>query len=150
MVDEVLVNAAPEACASPRDAGRLALRSTSPKEWLENTNARGPVHLLYSHQGLWPEPSGQHGLELWEDITRKKGLVPSEQLYGQIVDMLVTSNQHHQAIALSEDMKRDHASHLSSQGFALAYAMSTTGYHSVKSLHVLRSAMRCEDQGTVG
>ena len=142
MVDEVLVNAAPEACASPRDAGRLALRSTSPKEWLENTNARGPVHLLYSHQGLWPEPSGQHGLELWDDITRKKGLVPSEQLYGQMVDMLVTNNQHDQALALFEDMKRDHAPRLSSQGFVVAHAMVSRAMRCEKSVHMLCSAVR--------
>ena len=66
--------------------------------------------------------------KLWEDITRKQGLVPSGQLYGQMVDMLVTNNQHDKALALFEDMKRDHAPHFSSQGFAVAYAMIIEGF----------------------
>ena len=67
-------------------------------------------------------------MELRDDTTREQGLVPSEQLYGQMVDMLVTNNQHDQALALFEDMKRDHAPHLSSQGFAVAYAMVIKGF----------------------
>ena len=63
--------------------------------------------------------------KLWDDITRKQGLVPSVQLFGQMVDMLVTNNQHDKALALFEDMKQDHAPHFSSQDFAGAYLQAS-------------------------
>ena len=70
--------------------------------------------------------------KLWDDITRKQGLVPSGQLYGQMVDMLVTNNLHDQALALFGDIKRDHALHLSSQGFAVAYTVVIKGFAHAK------------------
>ena len=108
MVGEVLVNAAPEACASPRDARRLATALNISKGWFKKLPMQG--NLLRS---LFTKAYGQSrqvnmAWKLWEDITRKQGLVPSGQLYGQMVDMLVTNNQHDKALALFEVMKQDH------------------------------------------
>jgi len=128
-VDEVLVNVALEACVSLRDPGRLTnalnvfRRSgwTMPKQCAMHTYAT-----LIKAYGQ----SRQLGMarRLWNDITCKKGLVPSEQLYGQMIDVLVTNDCLDDALELFAEMKQRHQDHLTSQGFAVAYAMVIKGF----------------------
>jgi pentatricopeptide repeat protein len=66
--------------------------------------------------------------KLWDDITCKKGLSPSEQLYGQMIDVLVTNDKLDDALTLFEEMKATHGDHMGSQGFAVAYAMIIKGF----------------------
>merc|ERR1719399_2394342 len=53
---------------------------------------------------------------------------PSEQLYGQMLDVLVGNNCLEDALSLFQEMKTTHKSSLNSQGFAVAYAMIIRGF----------------------
>jgi pentatricopeptide repeat protein len=52
----------------------------------------------------------------------------SEQLYGQMLDVLVGSNCLEDALKLFKDMKAAHKDSLNSQGFSVAYAMIIRGF----------------------
>eukprot|EP00747_Dinoflagellata_sp_TGD_P188994 gnl/TRDRNA2_/TRDRNA2_48777_c1_seq1.p1 gnl/TRDRNA2_/TRDRNA2_48777_c1~~gnl/TRDRNA2_/TRDRNA2_48777_c1_seq1.p1 ORF type:complete len:929 (+),score=182.44 gnl/TRDRNA2_/TRDRNA2_48777_c1_seq1:253-2787(+) len=128
-VDEVLVNAALEACICLRDASRLtvALRTFKlcgweiPKECAMHTY--GMLIKAYGH-------SDQLGmaLQLWREVKCERCLVPSEQLYGQMIDVLVSNNRLDEAIQLLEEMKKTHGERLTSQGFSVAYGMVIRGF----------------------
>jgi len=128
-VDEVLVNVALEACVGLRDPARLtaALNTFRRSGW---TMPRQCAMHTYATLIKAYGQSRQLNMawKLWSDITCKKGLVPSEQLYGQMIDVLVTNEHLDDALVLFEEMKSTHQDHLSSQGFAVAYAMIIKGF----------------------
>jgi pentatricopeptide repeat protein len=128
-VDEVLVNVTLEACVSLRDPGRLASTLNAfkrsgwamPKQCAMHTYATLIKAYGQSHQ------LGQ-AWKIWQDVTETRGLVASEQLYGQMIDVLVTNGRLDDALSLFREMKKVHAEHLNSQGFAVAYAMIIKGF----------------------
>lgn len=128
-VDEILVNVVLEACVALKDPSRLNFALSTfrrsgwvmPKQCAMHTYATMIKAYGQSHQlnMAW---------KLWEDVTVTKGLIPSEQLYGQMIDVLVTSGCLEDALALFQEMKATHADHMGSQGFAVAYAMIIKGF----------------------
>mmetsp|Transcript_11565 Transcript_11565/g.32548 ORF Transcript_11565/g.32548 Transcript_11565/m.32548 type:complete len:1085 (-) Transcript_11565:249-3503(-) len=128
-VDEVLVNVALEACVGLRDPARL----TSALNTFRRSGWAMPRQCAMHTYATLIKAYGQSrqlnmAWKLWSDITCKKGLVPSEQLYGQMIDVLVTNDHLDDALVLFEEMKTTHQDHLSSQGFAVAYAMVIKGF----------------------
>merc|ERR1719277_2931013 len=129
-VDEVLVNVALDACVNLRDPARLsatlnALRSsgwTIPKQCSVHTYA-----MLIKAYGMTRQLD--MAWKLWRNATGRKDFVPTEQLYSQMLDVLVSNGCLEDARALFEEMKQTHGSQsMSSQGFAMAYAMIIRGY----------------------
>jgi len=143
-VDEVLVNVALEACVSLRDEKRLmaALETFRKSGWTT------PKQCAMHTYGLLIKAYGQsHQLDmawkLWNEVTCNKGLVPTEQLYGQMIDVLVTNDRLDNALALFEGMKETYGDHMDSRGFAVAYAMIIKGYAQRKECP---EAMRCYEE----
>lgn len=149
-VDEVLVNAALEACVGLRDPARLtnALNAFRRSGWaMPRQCAMHTYATLIKAYGQ----SRQLNMawKLWSDITCNKGLVPSEQLYGQMIDVLVTNEHFDDALVLFEEMKNTHQDHLSSQGFAVAYAMIIKGFAQRKECaHALQCYEEMKEHGT--
>jgi pentatricopeptide repeat protein len=128
-VDEVLVNVALEACLALRDMTRLkdALQTFARSGWTIQK------HCSMHTYGVLIKAHGQtQNLEeawrLWQEATVEKGMEASEQLYGQMIDVLVGSNCLDDALQLFEDMKVTHKDSLNSQGFSVAYAMIIRGF----------------------
>lgn len=129
-IDEVLVNVALEACMLLRDERRL----TDTLDLLER-NGWNRVHQQCSLHtyGIFIKACGQaHRLgaaqRIWCEITRDRGLKPSEQLYGQMIDVLVTNDRLDEALNVFGEMKASHGDRVDSQGFAVAYAMLIKGF----------------------
>jgi pentatricopeptide repeat protein len=144
-IDEVLVNVALEACGCLRDAARLA----------------AALEILVG-QGGWamPRQCGMHtygalikaygqsrqlgaAWKLWQEVTQARGLVASEQLYGQMIDVLVSSDRLPDALQLFQEMKAVHKEHLDSQGFSVAFAMIIRGHAQRKEC---QQALECYDE----
>jgi len=143
-VDEVLVNVALEACVSLRDPHRLSATLATFKQcgWtLPKQCAMHTYATLIKAYGQTRQLD--HAWKLWSEVTERKGLTPSEQLYGQMIDVLVTNNRLDDALQLFEEMKDVHGEHLDSQGFAVAYAMIIKGYAQQKEC---TKALQCYDQ----
>jgi len=143
-VDDVLVNLALEACVSLRDEKRLiaALETFRKSGW--KTSQQCAMHTY----GLLIKAYGQsHQLDMawnsWNEVTCDKGLVPTEQLYGQMIDVLVTNDRLGDALVLFEGMKETYGDHMDSRGFAVAYAMIIKGYAQRKECP---QAMRCYEE----
>lgn len=143
-LDEVLVNVALEACLVLRDV-RVIKRAldtfwdsgfTLPKQ--ASLHTYGSLIKAYGQiQGLtevW---------QLWTEVTEEKGMEPSEQLYGQMLDVLVSNNSLDDALNLFEEMKQTHESNLNSQGFAVAYAMIIRGFAQQKDCS---KALQCYEE----
>jgi pentatricopeptide repeat protein len=129
-VDEVLVNVALEACSCLRDPARLAAT-------LETLVGRGgwalPRQCGMHTYGTLIKAFGQsrqlnRAWQLWQEITVQRGLVATEQLYGQMIDVLVSAERLDDALVLFAAMKDVHKDRLESQGFSVAYAMIVRGY----------------------
>jgi len=128
-VDEVLVNVALEACVGLRDPGRLSAALDAFRRGGWTMPKQCAMHTYATLIKAYGQSRQLHmAWRLWGDVTCKKGLVPSEQLYGQMIDVLVTNNHLDDALVLFEEMKATHKDHLSSQGFAVAYAMVIKGF----------------------
>jgi len=128
-VDEVLVNAALEAIVALRDLGRLtgALETFKQSGWVI------PKQCAMHTYGMLIKAYGQsqdlqEAWRLWNEVTQEKGLAPSEQLYGQMLDALVSNDRLDDALQLFKDMKALHSDRLNSQGFAVACAMIIRGF----------------------
>merc|ERR1719359_1418843 len=68
---------------------------------------------------------------------------PSEQLYGQMLDVLVGNDSLDDALSLFQEMKVAHKSSLNSQGFAVAYAMIIRGFAQQKDC---ARALQCYEE----
>jgi pentatricopeptide repeat protein len=128
-VDESLIHVALEAALALRDTG--CLRKTLDTFWGSGWSI--PQQASLHTYGLLIKAYGQmQGLsevwQLWSEVTDVKGLEPSEQLYGQMLDVLVSNNSLDDALAIFQEMKTTHKKSLNSQGFAVAYAMIIRGY----------------------
>jgi len=128
-VDEVLVNVALEACLALRDLGRLkdALQTFTRSGW------SGQKQCSMHTYGVLIKAHGQtHNLNeawrLWQEVTVEKRMEASEQLYGQMLDVLVGSDCLEDALQLFKEMKATHKDSLNSQGFSVAYAMIIRGF----------------------
>jgi pentatricopeptide repeat protein len=142
-VDEVLVNVALEACFALRDMNRLknAMAIFHTSGWTLSKEASMHTYgVLIKAHGL-----GQNLKEawrLWHEVTAEKGLAASEQLYSQMLDVLVTNDCLEDALRLFKDMKQAH-SNLDSSGFAVAYAMIIRGFAQRKNC---TQALRCYEE----
>eukprot|EP00443_Scrippsiella_acuminata_P129864 CAMPEP_0115577338 /NCGR_PEP_ID=MMETSP0272-20121206/3021_1 /TAXON_ID=71861 /ORGANISM="Scrippsiella trochoidea, Strain CCMP3099" /LENGTH=1143 /DNA_ID=CAMNT_0003012147 /DNA_START=42 /DNA_END=3472 /DNA_ORIENTATION=+ len=129
-VDEVLVNAALEACFGLRDSERLSntLATMRRRGWtLPKQAGMHTYGTLIKAYGMTRQLN--MAWKLWEEATCKRGMVPSEQMYSQMIDVLVCNGRLEDALGLFEEMKATHgANGFSSQGFAVAYAMVVRGF----------------------
>jgi pentatricopeptide repeat protein len=128
-IDDSLVNVILEACLALRDLRCLkkALDSFWDGGWTI------PQQASMHTYGLLIKSYGQsQGLteiwQLWKEVTEEKGLEPSEQLYGQMLDVLVSNDCLTDALDLFQNMKAAHEGNLNTQGFAVAYAMIIRGF----------------------
>merc|ERR1719253_171122 len=127
-VDEVLVNAALEACINLRDLGKLtaAFETFRRSGWvIPKQCAMHTYGTLIKAYGRTQQLDVAWGL--WQEVCDRE-FGASEQLYGQMIDVLVSNDRMDDALALFLDMKKSHASHLASQGFAVAYAILIRGF----------------------
>merc|ERR1719409_1723358 len=67
----------------------------------------------------------------------------SEQLYGQMLDVLVGSDCLEDALTLFQEMKTKHKSTIDSQGFSVAYAMIIRGFAQQKDCD---RALQCYEE----
>jgi pentatricopeptide repeat protein len=128
-VDDILVNVILEACLALKDLRCLkkALDTFWDSGWVI------PKQASMHTYGLLIKSYGQiQGLteiwQLWKEVTEDKGLEPSEQLYGQMLDVLVGNDCLKDALTLFQDMKAAFKGNLNTQGFAVAYAMIIRGF----------------------
>jgi len=143
-VDEVLMSAVLEACSRLKDPQRLinALDMfkqsgwTMPKECAMHTY--GTLIKAYGQSRQLPL-----AWKLWRELTSDASTVPSEQIYGQMIDALVTNGRLDDAVSLLTEMKQKHAERIASQGFAVAYAMIIRGYAQRKEC---ARALACYDE----
>jgi len=110
-VDEVLVNAALEVFLCLRDANKVwwALDTINKSGWVI------PKNCAMHTYGILIKAHGQIqqldvAWRLWREITVEKGLTPSEQVYGQMIDVLVSNHRLDDALELLEKMKVAHHS----------------------------------------
>jgi len=128
-IDEIMINAALEACVAMRDARRLAACLTL-------FNRRGwavPNQCGLVTYGLLIKAYGQQKQigwtwKLWTEVTQERGIAPSEQLYGQMIDALVVNDRLDDALALLQEMRLNFGDRLESQGFSVAFAVIIRGY----------------------
>jgi len=67
--------------------------------------------------------------KLWGDATCRKGMIPSEHMYSQMIDVLVCNGRLEDALGIFDEMKATHGGKgFGSQGFAVAYAMVVRGF----------------------
>jgi len=127
-VDEVLVNVALEACVGLRDQDRLSAALATfrrcgwslPKQCAAHTYAT-----LIKAYGMTRQLN--MAWKLWGDATARGA--PTEQLYSQMIDVLVSNGRLEDALGLFSEMKAAHGKEgLGSQGFAVAYAMIVRGF----------------------
>ncbi|CAJ1350505.1 unnamed protein product [Effrenium voratum] len=127
-MDEVLVNVILEVCVGLRDTYRLS----KVLQMLKRSGWDLPKHCnANTYSGLikaFGSTNQMHkALELWADIKRQ-GIAPSEHMFAQMIDVLVTGGRLPQALELFEEMRQAHGDRMSSSGFAMAYAMVVKGY----------------------
>jgi len=142
-VDENFVNVALEACLATRDPSciKKALDAIWECGWVVPK-----VGSMYTY-GMLIKAYGQtRGLaeawQLWTEVS-EKGMEPSEQLYGQMLDALVSNNCLEDACALFEEMKKAYSPTQNSSGFAVAYAMIIRGFAQKKDCAM---AMQCYEE----
>eukprot|EP00441_Pelagodinium_beii_P024462 CAMPEP_0197660312 /NCGR_PEP_ID=MMETSP1338-20131121/50771_1 /TAXON_ID=43686 ORGANISM="Pelagodinium beii, Strain RCC1491" /NCGR_SAMPLE_ID=MMETSP1338 /ASSEMBLY_ACC=CAM_ASM_000754 /LENGTH=1055 /DNA_ID=CAMNT_0043237639 /DNA_START=152 /DNA_END=3319 /DNA_ORIENTATION=- len=143
-VDEVLIGAILEAGVSLRDFKRLnnvlnmfkRFGWDMPKRCTANTYSA-----LIKAYGS----TNQIGkaVQLWEQIRSDKALLPSEQMFAQMIDVLVTSGRLDDALQLFQEMRSMHAGRLHSQGFAVAFAMVIKGFAQQKECE---RALQCYEE----
>jgi pentatricopeptide repeat protein len=143
-VDEVLVNVALEACVALRDMKRLKAALDIFKRGGWAIHKQCAMHTY----GILIKAYGQsrdlgEAWRLWNEVTVGKGLEASEQLYGQMLDVLVGNDCLEDALALFEDMKAIHRDSADSQGFAVAYAMIIRGFSQRKEC---ARALQCYEE----
>jgi len=86
---------------------------------------------------------------LWTEVTVEKLMEPSEQLYGQMMDVLVANNCLQDALTLFQDMKKTHKSSLNSQGFGVAWGMIIRGFAQQKDcVRALQCYEEMKETGT--
>lgn len=128
-IDEVLVNAALEACISLRDVNRLrsTMATFQSAGWVLSKEASMHTYaVLIKAHGLSQNISA--AWRLWSEVTVERRQSPTEQLYGVMLDVLVSCDRLDDALELFEEMKTTHHRTLDSQGFAVAYAMIIRGF----------------------
>lgn len=128
-IDDVLVNAALEACIGLRDHRRLqgVLEAFQRAGWSIPKNATMQTY------GMLVKAHGQCGnldmvWRIWREVKLDRSLVPSDTLYGQMLDVLVSNECLDDALELFAEMKRVHRETLDSQGVVVAYAMIIRGF----------------------
>jgi pentatricopeptide repeat protein len=143
-VDEVLVNVALEACVALRDLGRLrhALATFHSAGWSLSKDASMHTYgVMIKANGL--SQNLAEAWRLWNEVKVDRHLEPSEQLYGQMMDVLVTSDRLEDALTLFKEMKVTHSRTLDSQGFSVAYAMIIRGFAQRKNC---AQALECYEE----
>jgi pentatricopeptide repeat protein len=80
---------------------------------------------------------------LWREVTVERRQDPNEQLYGVMLDVLVSCDCLEEALELFEEMKATHNRTLDSQGFAVAYAMIIRGFTQRKDC---AKALKCYEE----
>jgi len=149
-VDEVLVNVALEACIALRDMHRLknAMATFKSSGWALSKDASMHTYgVLIKAHGL--SQNIAEAWRLWREVTVEKNLEPTEQIYGQMLDVLVTGDCLEDALKLFKEMKATHSRTLDSQGFAVAYAMIIRGFAQRKNCtHALRCYEEMKTNGT--
>lgn len=143
-VDEVLVNAALEACVGMRDAAKLSrtMGVLTSHGWDKRKQCTMTTFgLLIKAHGQSHQLAEAWGL--WEEATSRPGTIASEQLYGQMIDVLVGSGKIEDAVKLFREMQTNYGDRLNSQGFAVAYAMIVRGYAQRKDCV---RALQCYDE----
>jgi pentatricopeptide repeat protein len=140
--DEVLVHAMLEACSGLRDPAKIdaVLATFASNGWdmskQRTSHTCGLLIKVYGHSRQL-----QRAWELWHEATREHKC--SEQLYGQMIDVLVGAGQLDDAIRLFQEMQAKYSDRLNSQGFSVAYAMIIRGHAQRKDCH---KALECYDE----
>jgi len=143
-VDEVLVNVALEACFALRDMTRLksAMNIFQSRGWvLAKESSMHTYGVLIKAHGLTQNLA--EAWRLWDEVVAEKDTQPSEQLYGHMLDVLVTGGRLEDALVLFEKMKAAHSTSLNSHGFAVAYAMIIRGFAQRKNC---AQALQCYEE----
>jgi len=143
-VDESLVTVALEACLVLRDVSCL-------KKALDTIWGCGfvlPKNASMHTYGVLIKAYGQtqsisEVWQLWTELTEEKQMEPSEQLYGQMLDVLVGNHSLEDALVLFQEMKAAHKTTLNSQGFSVAYAMIIRGFAQQKDCE---RALQCYEE----
>eukprot|EP00929_Paragymnodinium_shiwhaense_P107201 TRINITY_DN73282_c0_g2_i1.p1 TRINITY_DN73282_c0_g2~~TRINITY_DN73282_c0_g2_i1.p1 ORF type:complete len:639 (-),score=193.01 TRINITY_DN73282_c0_g2_i1:111-1775(-) len=143
-VDEVLVNLALETCMGLRDPSRLAttLDLFTKAGWSHSRKC--DMHTY----GMLVKAYGQsrqmdQAWLLWQEVTKESKAAASEQLYGQMIDALVSNERIDDAVELLQDMKAAHSERLNSRGFSVAYAMIIRGHARRQDME---AALRCYEE----
>jgi pentatricopeptide repeat protein len=143
-LDENFVNIALEACLALRDTGCLkkALATFWDSGW--NIPQQAATHTYGNLIKAYGQiQSLTEAWQLWTELTQDKGMVPTEQLYGQMLDVLVANNRLADALTIFEEMKTAHKDSLSSIGFGVAYGMIIRGFAQQKDCE---KALQCYEE----
>jgi pentatricopeptide repeat protein len=141
-VDEILANALLEACSCLRDPAKLdaALAALARNGWdirkLRTCQTCSLLIKVYGHNRQL-----HRAWDLWHEVTSEQR--GSEQLYGQMIDVLVSAGQLDDAISLFREMQEEYGEHPESPGFSVAYAMIIRGYAQRKDC---RKALDCYEE----
>lgn len=146
-VDEVLVNTALEACFTLRDPYRVA----STMETIRKTGWAISRHCsMHTYASLIKAHGMNRQLslawKLWEDVTTRNptSQPPSEHLYSQMIDVLVSNGRLNDAARLFQDMKAARGRQsVGSHAFSVAYALLIRGYAQRKECS---QALSCYDE----
>lgn len=146
LLDEQLVNVILEACVALRDTPRLhqllsllkRCQWDMPLLW-SGASSNSYAALIKAYGSTDQIGKAQ---ELWQCI-RQQGTVPNEQMFAQMIDVLVTGGRFPDAHQLFCEMRMVHQERMASSGVAMAYAMIVKGYTQQKDA---ASALRCYEE----
>merc|ERR1719265_1777112 len=128
-MDEILVNATLEACVRLKDTRRLNTALNT----FEATGWKLPAQCAMHTYGMLIKAYGQSrqlnvAWKLWRELTVDKKMTPSDQLYGTMIDVLVSNGRMDDALRLFEEMKASAGGKLTGQGFTVAFASIIRGF----------------------
>lgn len=145
-LDEQLVNVILEACVALRDTPRLnqVLSFLKRCQWdmplLWSGATSNSYAALIKAYGSTDQMSKAQ--ELWLCI-RQQGTIPNEQMFAQMIDVLVTGGRFPEAQQLFREMRQVHGERMASSGVAMAFAMIVKGYTQQKDA---ASALGCYEE----
>lgn len=146
LLDEQLVNIILEACVALRDTPRLNQFLTFLKrcQWDMPLLWSGATSNSYAAliKAYGSTDQINKAQELWQCI-RQQGTIPNEQMFAQMIDVLVTGGRFPEAQQLFREMRQVHSERMASSGMAMAYAMIVKGYTQQKDA---ASALRCYEE----
>lgn len=128
-LDEHLINAALDMCITLRDSScldsALAVFKHCGLDVPKECSTSMAAMLIKAH-------SSTHQIgkawQLWDDMTKNRGVEPSRAMYAQMIDATIGSRQFDEALRLFQQMKEQHAARCDCQDYAIAYAAIIKAY----------------------